>query len=177
MAALLSCCLESASTIWVFHSDYSFQLDVSNVFICLIYIMWWLDCHVVCLWELYMWVVEQFPGRKHTSEVDPLWFEESLPDGPSSVCSQSCSFASTQTGLWWDGLCPKDQTTVQFELQRVYLVPAAGITCLFSPHYTWLLLLIKCAENTTFLTFFLCRLLSPFSHTWVGCTEKFRPQH
>lgn len=124
----------------------------------------------VSLWELWVWVVKQFPGHKHTLEVALLWFEVSLPVGPFSSHSRLgrhvylppfrlvCAGLASSPGVW-----------LQSSFESILSQLTASITCLLSPHYAGLPLLIKQAHNTTFLAFFMCRLLSPFHmHGWVA---------
>lgn len=176
MAALLS--LKPRNVICVrvfFHLSFTIYecLHRHDVFICLLSGCIWVWIYPSCsepVRVVCVRVVKQFPGHKHALEVALLWFEVSLPVGPLSSHSRPgrhvylppfrlvCAGLALSPGVW-----------LQSSFESILFQLTASITCLLSPHYAGLPLLIKQAHNTTFLAFFMCRLLSPFHmHGWVA---------
>lgn len=158
-AALLSYCLEM---LWVFYpaftiSDYLHHHGVSY---CPISGCIWVR---ICPSTEFCVCVRQFPGRKHTREVALLWFEVSLPVGSLSAHSQPARHVYLPPSrLVCVGLASAPGVWLQSSSESILYQLTASITCLLSPHYAGLPLLIKRAHNATFLAFFMCRLLSLF---------------
>jgi len=143
----------------------------SGVFCFLLFFSW----VVVWEWSIMHWVIESCVCERCFLVINrvvkkPCW-------GLKWADRQACLFAPSRRvfaglastpGVWlqssWAPAQPRPLPS---------LLPASHAR--FAPtHNARLPFLIKQAHKTTFLEFFMCRLLSVFTHAWMGCTEKCR---